>query len=70
MLNTAPDCLCVAVNGNKINGPVRSEYTAISKAELAPISAYLLTILIHILAAPKVTGKLFELRTTQIYAVK
>lgn len=57
-------------SNNKINLPVRSEYTAFSKAELATISAYLLTVLIYILATPKVTEKLFERQTTQIHAVK
>lgn len=54
----------------KVNLPRRSEYSAISKPELAYISAYLLTVLIYILATPKVMKKLFELWTTQIYAVK
>ena len=70
VLHTTLDCLCVAVNNNNINLPVRSEYAATSKAELAHFSAYLLTVLIYLLATPKVMEKLFELRTTQIYAVK
>lgn len=70
VLYIAPDRLCVAVNNNNVNLPIRSEYAATSKVELAHISANLLTVLIYLLAAPKVMEKLFELRTTQIYAVK
>lgn len=70
VLYTALDRLCVAVNNNNVNLPIRSEHAATSKVELAHISAYLLTVLIYLLANSKVMEKLFELRTTQIYAVK
>ena len=70
VLQTAPYCPCAVSNSNKIHLPVRSDYAATSGAELAHISAYLLTVSVCLLATPKVMEKLPELRTTQIYAVK
>lgn len=58
------------VGDNKtVHLPGRREHS-VSKIELAHISAYLLTVLIYILATPKVMENLFEQQTTQIHGVK